>query len=75
MVCGFASEQGKLKSVVYIFNFNSDAPIQTFEYEENVIMSIEYMENGNIAVVGDKSTGVINLWTKSKQDFDYEKRF
>lgn len=74
VVCGFASEQGKLKSVVYIFNFNSDAPIQTFEYEENVIMSIEYMENGNIAVVGDKSTGVINLWTKSKQDFDYEKK-
>lgn len=72
VVSGVASKNGGLKSIVYVFDFKSDVPKMTFEYDENMIMCVEFMENGNICVIGDKSAGVINMWTGKKQDFDYD---
>ena len=75
VVCGISAEEGKLKSVVYVFDFKSEAPINKFEYEENMIREVKYINSGSVAVVGDKTAGVINLRTNTRKDFDYDKKF
>lgn len=73
-VCGISAENGEIRSAVYIFDFRSKEPKVKYDYPDNMISSIHYFSNGNIAVIGDKCTSVINKWTGNKQDFLYDRK-
>lgn len=70
-VSGVCSNDGGMKSVIYIFDFDSDKPRCTFEYEDNIMMSVEYLTNGNVVCVGDSLTTFINVDKSIKNDFMY----
>lgn len=71
---GVSAQAGALKSVVYVFDFKSDKPLVKFEYEDNLMLSVQYLSNGNIVAVGDKLTSVINMSNRTKTDYSYQQK-
>ncbi len=54
------SEDGILKSTLYILDFHEEEPLKIIELEENLILEIAYFDNGNIVAVGDKELILID---------------
>lgn len=73
-VSGTSAKDGVLKSVVYVFDFKNDKPKLIMEYNDNVILSVKCLSNGNIAVVGDKMFSIINANKEKKYDYNYDDR-
>lgn len=47
------SNNGKISSRLYVFNFGSDKPVSKFDYESSVLVKVDYVNGSDIAVVGD----------------------
>ena len=73
-LAGVCSNNGGIKSVIYIFDFESEKPKCTFEYEDNIMLSINYLSNGNVVSVGDNLTTFINVYKGQKNDFVYDEK-
>ncbi len=73
-VCGMSSSKGQICSVVYVFDLNSLDPIYTCEFEGNMIISVDYLSNGSLVAVGEKSSVIINVGKKDKKEITYSPR-
>ena len=72
VVSGITANDGDMKSIVYIFEFDKESPCMVYEYDNNMIFKVEYFSNGNIVAVGDKSISFINPWINDKNDIYYD---
>ncbi|MEG1426341.1 MAG: DUF5711 family protein, partial [Oscillospiraceae bacterium] len=54
MLSTILSENGKLYSKLYVYDFNKEEPVATYTTENNVITEIGYHQNGSYYAVGDK---------------------
>lgn len=72
--CGIRSNNGNINSNVYIINFNSETPKHQFLLEDNMVMKVEYLSNGNIVAIGDKYTAFLNTNSNTTIKFDYENK-
>lgn len=70
-VAGFGAVNGGLSSVLYIIDFSSEKPYKTYEFSEEFILAVEYLENGNVAVVGDTAAYVVNPETDAIERYGY----
>ncbi|MDR2074301.1 MAG: DUF5711 family protein [Oscillospiraceae bacterium] len=55
-VCGLESSSGTASSMIYVFDYKSEIPKFTFNFPGNMIISIDYLSNGNIVAIGSKSS-------------------
>lgn len=70
-VAGFGGVNGGLSSVVYIIDFSSERPLKTYEFDDEFILALEYLENGNVAVIGDTAAYVVNPDSDGIEKYDY----
>lgn len=69
-VAGVAAKNGAMVSVVYLFDFASPKPVSQLTYQDNLILSLDYGQNGAIVAVGDRLTSVISE-NGDKTDYSY----
>ncbi len=72
--CGMSADNGNINSLVYIFDFKSETPKSQFKLNNNMIIRLEYMANGNILAIGDKYMAFINLKSKMIKNFPYDNK-
>lgn len=68
---GVAAENGEIKSAVYIFDLSQETPLAVYEFPDNVIFSVCYLNGGSIAIVGDTSAAVLSADLQTKTDYSY----
>lgn len=71
---GITSENGNMKSVVYIFDFKSETPKFVFDCKDNTLFSVAFLTDSNVAAVGDKSFAVFSCSKDNKKEFLYDGR-
>lgn len=59
-VSAVSSNDGTMKSVMYILNLSKEEPQAIIDLGDNLVLDSDYMNNGNIIAVGDKKTSVIS---------------
>lgn len=72
-VAGVSSKDGVLHSVLYVLDFKSAEPKAMLEFDDNLIYTVSFMDNGNIAVVGDSSASIVKANYSDKQTISYDK--
>jgi len=64
-ICGIKAENGKITSVVQIFDFKSEKPIFNCEFGDNLFISIYFFDNKNLIAVGkDFAVSIKNFGIK-----------
>ena len=71
VVCGLDSSEGNIVSKIYILDFTKDKPVAKIDFKGNTIYDVEFLKNGNIVAVGDKSTMIITSDYQQKYEFTY----
>lgn len=74
---GVSANEGALRSALYLFDdFNSPDPKESpdFIFDDNLILATRYLDNGNIAVVGDREAYIIVPKTGEKIVYSYRQR-
>ena len=69
---GIAAQDGTVKSVVYIFDFNQEEPKAKFEFSDNLLLSIRCLESGNVAAIGNRGASIMIPAAQEKIDYDYQ---
>lgn len=71
VVCGLYAEKGKVISRVYVLDFSKEEPVAKIDINNTIVYSVSFLENGNIAVVGNDKAMIITSDYKNKFDFTY----
>ena len=71
VVCGLDANEGSIVSKVYIIDFSNDKPESKIDFSNVTIYSAAFFDNGNVAIVGDKSAMVVTSDYKNKYEFTY----
>lgn len=69
-VAGVSVLNGGLVATVYLFDFSSPKPLKQLTYTDNLILSLDYGQNGTITAIGDHMTSMISE-NGDKTDFSY----
>lgn len=72
-VSGVSSKDGTLRSVLYVLDLKSADPKAMLEFDDNLIYAVRFMDNGNIAVVGDSAAVMVKSNHSDKQVYSYDK--
>ena len=73
-VAGMSSLNGQLVSAVYILDFTDKKPYAVHEFSDNMIFDIEYMDDDNIACIGDRKTFIVNMDNDECSEYDYSSK-
>lgn len=73
-VCGCTAQNGSMVSTVYVFDYKNEKPKVKLDYNDNMMIQIEYLSNGNIVAIGDKLISVINPRNGTSKDYDYSNK-
>lgn len=74
---GIKAKNGELVSVIEVFASDKKDGVKnvyTFEEAGNMYMSVEYLSNDVLMVIGDTSLSVININKEEKTDYSYNGR-
>lgn len=71
VVCGLNTAEGDIVSKIYVLDFTKEEPVAKMDFKGNTIYDVEFLENGNIAAVGDLSTMIITSDYQQKYEFTY----
>ncbi|MEE1281670.1 MAG: DUF5711 family protein [Acutalibacteraceae bacterium] len=71
VVCGLNASEGNIVSKIYVLDFTKEEPVAKMDFKGNTIYDVEFLENGNIAAVGDLSTMIITSDYQQKYEFTY----
>ena len=71
VVCGLDASQGSIVSRIYILDLTKEEPIEKIDFKDSTIYSVNFLDNGNISAIGNKSAMIITSDYKSKYDFTY----
>ena len=71
VACGIGTDNGNIKSNIYVLNFNSETPKHQFLLSDNTVTKVTYMSDGNILAIGDKYIAFLNVNSKSINKFTY----
>lgn len=73
-ISGVSAKDGGLISVIYILDMNQENYLQKYEVEDTYIYDIVYLDNGNVAAVGDTGAFFIDVKNGKKTDISYSNR-
>ena len=71
-VCGVSSLDGQVKSIIYVFDFNSKEPAVTYDVDDNMLFSVNYLSNKNLVAVGDEKIVFIDTRKNFKNGISYD---
>lgn len=71
VVCGLNTSEGDIVSKIYVLDFTKEEPVSKMDFKGNTIYDVEFLENGNVAAVGDLSTMIITSDYQQKYEFTY----
>ena len=71
VVCGLNASEGSIVSKIYVLDFTKEEPVAKMDFKGNTIYDVAFLENGNIAAVGDQSTMIITSDYQQKYEFTY----
>ena len=71
---GVYSDEGVIKSAVYIFDFTSEKPKSIIEYPDNMIIDLKYSVSERPVAVFDKSVSIIDTSRQTHNDYSYENK-
>lgn len=71
---GISAQDGEMISALYVFDCKSEQPKFKINYENAMLMYVEYLANGNIVVLGDNLVSFVNSKTGKKIDFKYDNK-
>ena len=71
-VAAFTTKSGREHSVIITFDFSQKQPKGKIELEGNMLLSVEYLQNGMIAAVGTTSACVVREDGQEKTEYSYE---
>ncbi len=72
-VTAVSAKDGGLVSAVYLLNLNSEKTVSPYAvYSENMMLDVDYCDDGTVVAVGDKLTVVIQANQRTKTNFDYQ---
>ena len=70
---GMKAENGEIKSVIQIFDIKSEFPVFTKEFDD-LFFSIDFFDNKNLMVIGDRLTICIKNFGEKINEFRYPKK-
>lgn len=65
------SKEGKISSKLYVFNFSSDKPVSTFDYDSTVLVKVDFINGSNLVAVGDNIRSYIKDGKNRKEDIQF----
>lgn len=71
---GISAQDGEMISALYVFDCKSEHPKFKINYENSMLMYVEYLANGNIVVLGDNLVSFVNSKTGKRIDFKYDNK-
>ena len=66
---------GALMSKVYILDFSSSEPIAVFDYKDNMIYEVDFIDNNKIAVVTDSLVSVVDSTNNKETPYSFDGKF
>lgn len=73
-VIGLSAQDGEMISALYVFDYKNEHAKFKINYENSMLMGVEYLANGNIVVLGDNIISFVNSKTGKQVDFKYDNR-
>lgn len=70
-ICGNTSVNGEINSFIYVFNFSKKDPVITYNIQNQMIISVNYISNKNLLAIGDKSIIFIDTLRNEKKEINY----
>lgn len=61
VACGISAESGSLQGIIYVLDFSSEEPKETYALHENVIYKTEYLNNNQVCLIGNTASYVLDL--------------
>lgn len=71
---GISAQDGAMKSAVFVFDYKSNEPKVKVEYEDNMMLGLKYLDNGNIIAVGNKLSSLVYSKDGKTKNYDYNKK-
>ena len=73
-VAAVTTKDGDICSVLITFDFRKKEPKAKIELDQTLLLSVDYLQNGNIAAVGDNKTCVVREDGRQKTEYSFESR-
>ncbi len=71
VVCGLDAMKGSIVSRVYVLDFSEKEPVAKIDFPNTTTYKVSFLDNGNIALIGDTSAMVITNDYQNKYEFTY----
>ncbi len=71
IVSALQSDNGTLKSVIYILDFTNEQALVKLDANDNMVLYVDYFYDGNPVAIGDRYLSIINISKANKSDFNY----
>ncbi len=72
VVSSLQSENGAMKSVIYVLDFNKEEALVKLDSNENMVFCVDFLNDGTPVAVGDKYLSLVDISKSNKNDFNYE---
>lgn len=72
-VTGVSSKDGTMRSALYVLDFSSDEPKALLEFDDNLLFQASFMDNGNIAAIGENAAVMVKSNFTDKTVYNYNK--
>ena len=69
---GIWSDEGALGSTLLLLGFSDQVPVAKFDFPGTMILSISFLDRGEVVVVGDRAAYVIGRDYKAFSTYDYK---
>lgn len=72
-VTGVSSKDGTMRSALYVLDFSSDEPRALLEFDDNLLFQVSFMDNGNIAAIGENAAVMLKSNFTDQSVYNYNK--
>lgn len=71
---GLSSENGCMYSNLFVFDYKGETPKFKLQYKDSMVIKTLFLENGNIALIGDNMFSVVNPKNGKQEKYDFDNR-
>lgn len=71
VACGLAGKDGSISSVAYVLDFAKEEPKATFSLDDNTIYDVEYLDGGNVCMIGSQASFTLDIGGANLNQIDY----
>lgn len=71
-VIGSSAENGRIKSVLYVFQYDKSEPVLKLEFPGEALLDVAYLSNGCIAIIGDNMASIVDTRNGKRKDHSYD---